>query len=218
MSSYWFKQMSNAVGDTYCRSREANRTINFKWTSQYKTLEKWSLIATVWTLQFQAFCPIKIHFFSCFVWCFTVKKISKWQQGRLHSGDSEGFKHQATAVGENITERSCNHWARLYKVTSIRVWLHVEEGRSSCPAGERRRRRTHFVSAMSRRSGSESSPYLDFPFVLHSDSCTCTFEHVCTAASGRWVCGGLGNHLSGPPQPIRTFSGELLVITSQWKP
>ena len=50
-------------------------------------------------------------------------------------------------------------WARLYKVTSIRVWLHEEEGGASCPAGERGR--TRFVSAP-RPSG--ASPHLDFLF------------------------------------------------------
>lgn len=42
--------------------------------------------------------------------------------------------------------RSCTdggRWALLYKVTSIPVWLHVDEGegRASCPAGEWGRRR-----------------------------------------------------------------------------
>lgn len=66
---------------------------------------------------------------------------------------------------------SAERWARLYKVTSIRVWLLVEEGGASCPAGEGGR--TRFVSAP-RPSG--ASPHLDFLFVVHSHSWTCSWR------------------------------------------
>lgn len=43
---------------------------------------------------------------------------------------------------------------------------------------------------------SDASPHLDFLFVVHSDSCTCTFQHVCTAVCGRWTCDRWGQSWS----------------------
>lgn len=122
------------------------------------------------TLQFQAFCQIKQILFSWAGCCCC-------QENDVNGG--EVGQTLFWTISYNKTGRSStdsDRRALLYKMTSIRVWLHVEKGGASCPAGERGR--TRFVSAP---CPSDASPHLDFLFVIHSHSCT--FQHACTAKS-----------------------------------
>lgn len=114
----------------------------------------------------------------------------------------------------------------LYKLTSIRVWLHMEEGGASCPAGERGRTREDeggrgFVSAPSSTMSFSglASPWL--PVCQTLSRWKQMFQRACPAASRQRACDRLGSkveeagrYLSVRPYLIRTFGHDEWYVTS----
>lgn len=75
----------------------------------------------------------------------------------------------------SCVEQEATSRALLYKVTSTRIWLHVEEGEASSPVVESGRKK---VCLSTVQSLSVSSSHLDFLCVVHSVSCVlkCTYS------------------------------------------
>lgn len=115
-----------------------------------------------------------------------VEKVTK-SQWSVSSKLRKTFEYWT--IRYNKTRKSCtddHRWALLYKVTSIRVWLLVEEGVSGASSLSRRWEREDEVCL------STIQRVLRKPCLTSSSRLEYILTRVCTAVHGRWVSAGLG--------------------------